>query len=61
MIVETMVNGNRVMEFNGEGILNDEIHHLRNSGMVGCIAFQLHMSDELKIRFKDILIKENAR
>ena len=27
----------------------------------GCIAFQLHMSDELKIRFTDIYIKETAQ
>ena len=61
MMVETLVNGNRVMEFDGEGILNDDLHQLRNSGTVGCIAFQLHMSDELKIRFKDIYIKETAQ
>jgi len=61
MMVETLVNGNRVMEFDGEGILDDDLHHLRKSGMVGCIAFQLHMSDELKIRFKDIYIKETAQ
>jgi hypothetical protein len=58
MMVETRVNGNSVTEFNGEGILNDEVHKLRKSGQIGSIAFQLHMNDELKIRFKDILIKE---
>jgi len=58
MMVETLVNGNGVTVFNGEGILNDEVHHLKKSGMIGCIAFQLHMNDELKIRFKDIFIKE---
>lgn len=58
MMVETVVNGNRVMKFNGEGILDDEIHFRRRSGLEGCIAFQLHSGDELKIRFKDIIIKE---
>ncbi|MCK4879041.1 MAG: DUF1080 domain-containing protein [Bacteroidales bacterium] len=58
MMVETRVNGNRIMKFNGEGILNDKVHQLRKSGKIGCVAFQLHMGDELKIRFKDILIKE---
>ena len=58
MMVETRVNGNIVAEFNGEGILNDDVHQLRKSGKIGCIAFQLHMNDELKIRFKDIYIKE---
>ena len=58
MMVETRVNGNSVAEFDGEGILNDDAHQLRKSGQIGCIAFQLHMNDELKIRFKDIYIKE---
>ncbi|MDF1573699.1 MAG: DUF1080 domain-containing protein [Bacteroidales bacterium] len=58
MRVETWVNGNRVTEFNGEGILNDEAHVRKKSGITGCIAFQLHMNDELKIKFKDILIKD---
>ena len=30
----------------------------KESGETGCVAFQLHMNDELKIRFKDIYIKE---
>jgi hypothetical protein len=58
MVIETLVNGNRVTVFNGEGIMNDEVHQSWNSGETGCIAFQLHMNDELKIRFKDIYIKE---
>lgn len=57
-MVETRINGNAVSMFNGDGILNDEVHLLRKSGQNGCIAFQLHMGDELKIRFKDIYIKE---
>ena len=61
MMIETYVNGNRVAEFNGAGILNDEAHRSEKSGETGCIAFQLHMNDELHIRFKDILIKELAR
>jgi len=58
MVVETLVNGNRVTEFNGNGILNDKVHRSWKSEETGCIAFQLHMNDELKIRFKDIYIKE---
>jgi hypothetical protein len=61
MVVETLVNGNPVTIFNGEGILNDEVHGLQGSGETGCIAFQLHMNDKLKIRFKDIYIKEFAQ
>jgi len=58
MKVNTWVNGNPVTDFEGAGILDDEQHKLRGSGSSGCIAFQLHSNDELKIRFKDILIKE---
>lgn len=58
MKVETWVNGNHVTDFEGAGILDDEPHLIRGSGSSGCIAFQLHSNDELKIRFKDILIKE---
>jgi len=61
MMLETQVNGNSVTVFNGEGILDDEAHSLQGSGDVGSIGFQLHMDDELKIRFKDIYIKEFAQ
>lgn len=61
MDIITRVNGNLVSDFKGEGILNDEVHRDLNSGESGCIALQLHMNDELKIRFKDIIIKEFAQ
>ena len=58
MSVKTWVNGNLVTDFDADGILNDELHEIRNSGISGCFAFQLHSSDELKIRFKDIEARE---
>lgn len=58
MHVTTRVNGNEVSAFNGDGILNDELHKIRQSGEKGCLAFQLHSNDELRIRFKDINIKK---
>ena len=58
MHVETVVNGNRVTDFDAEGILNDELHQLPNVGSIGSIALQLHLHDELKIRFRNIAIKE---
>jgi len=58
MKVETWVNGNVVTAFDATGILDDELHKARGSGLSGCIAFQLHSNDELKIRFKNLLIKE---
>ena len=61
MDIITRINGNLVSDFNAEGILNDEVHRDINSGETGCIAIQLHMNDELKIRFKDIIVKEFAK
>jgi len=58
MHVITVVNGNQVSDFRGEGILNDHMHKIRHSGERGCLAFQLHSNDELKIRIKDINIIE---
>lgn len=58
MLVKTIVNGNLVTEMDGEGVLNDDLHRIRNVGTKGCIALQLHVNDELKIRFRDIEIKE---
>lgn len=61
MSIQTLVNGNQVTDFNGEGILDDNAHQTWEVGEVGFVAFQLHMSDELKIKFKDILIREFTR
>ncbi|MBK6281274.1 MAG: DUF1080 domain-containing protein [Draconibacterium sp.] len=55
--IKTFVNGNLVTDFDGTGILDDEIHLQKNVGVYGRIALQLHASDELLIRFKDIKIK----
>ena len=52
------LNGVKVMEYDGEGVLNDDIHKGRNVGLIGHISLQIHTNDELKIRFKDIYIKE---
>ena len=56
MKIKTLVNGNLVTDFDATGILDDEIHVQKNVGTSGKIALQLHASDELKIRFKDIKI-----
>lgn len=58
MHVTTIVNGNTVADFDADGILNDELHKVRNSGEKGFFALQLHMRDELKIRYKEIYVKE---
>ncbi|MGW8316351.1 MAG: 3-keto-disaccharide hydrolase [Bacteroidales bacterium] len=58
MHVSILVNGNKVTDFNGEGILNDEAHRIWEAGSHGSVALQLHMNDELHIRYRNILIKE---
>ncbi len=55
--IKTFVNGNLVTDFDGTGILDDEIHLQKNVGISGKIALQLHAHDELLIRYKDIKIK----
>ncbi len=56
--VTAKLNGVIITDFNGDGILNDEIHKKLNVGQKGFIALQIHKGDQLKIRFKDIKIKE---
>lgn len=58
MQVKTMVNGNMVADLDGRGILDDEAHIRNRVGRTGSIALQLHMNDELRIRFRDVKIKE---
>lgn len=52
------LNGVKIMDYDSDGVLNDKVHKTRNVGMVGHIALQIHRNDELRIRFKNIQIKE---
>jgi len=56
--IKTVVNGVVACDFDGKGVLDNEAHKKHNVGMKGFIALQLHSGDELKIRFKDIQIRE---
>lgn len=56
--IKTIVNGIVRIDWDGMGILDDVEHVIRKSGKKGHLAFQLHRNDELKIRFKDIMIKK---
>ena len=51
------LNGVLLMDWDGDGVLNDDIHLKYNVGMKGHIALQIHKNDELRIRIKDIMIK----
>jgi len=59
MKIRTFVNGKLVTNFDATGILDDAVHKEKNVGSSGQIALQLHSSDELLIRYKDLKIREH--
>lgn len=56
--IEAWLNGVKITNFHGEGVLNDEIHEKLNVGIKGHIAFEIQEKDALILQFKDIYIKE---
>ncbi len=56
--VKTVVNGVVRTDWDGAGVLDNTAHVKHNVGRVGCLALQLHTGDQLRIRFKDIQIRE---
>ena len=57
-VVTARLNGVKVTEYDGTGELDDDVHKMRNVGLLGHIALQIHTGDLLKIRYKDIYIKD---
>lgn len=58
MKVRTIVNGVVRTDWNGAGVLDNAAHRAHNVGRQGHLALQLHSGDELRIRFKDITVRE---
>ncbi|WP_111710250.1 3-keto-disaccharide hydrolase [Lutibacter citreus] len=56
--IKTIVNNIVVSNYDGTGILDDVWHKKYKIDKKGHIAFQLHRNNQLKIAFKDIVIKE---
>lgn len=56
--VTAHLNGVKVTEYDGTGVLDDDVHKARNVGLFGHIALQVHTGDLLKICYKDIYIKD---
>ncbi len=55
--VTAVLNGVRITDFEGKGVLDDEIHQKLQVGRKGVIALQIHTGDELRIRYRNIRIK----
>jgi len=58
--MRAVLNGLEVMAYDGAGVLDDAVHKQRRVGMKGHIALQIHRNDQLRIRFKDIRIRDLA-
>lgn len=56
--IRSILNGHVVRDYDGSGVLDNEAHKKRSVGLKGHIALQLHSHDELRIRFKDIRLRE---
>jgi len=56
--MRAVLNGVEVMNYDGTGILDDAIHRERKVGTRGVIALQIHKNDQLRIRFKDVFLKD---
>jgi len=57
MKIRSVLNGMTVVDYDGSGVLDDDLHKKHNVGIKGVIGLQIHSRDELKLRFKDIRIK----
>ncbi|WP_159517657.1 3-keto-disaccharide hydrolase [Sunxiuqinia indica] len=56
--IEAWLNGIKVTNYNGIGILNDVKHKSLNVGMRGHIAIEIREKDALILQFKEIYIRE---
>ncbi len=58
MHIRSILNGVTVVDYDGTGVLDDELHKQHNVGSRGVIGLQIHSFHQLKLRFKDIRIRE---
>jgi multimeric flavodoxin WrbA len=57
MKIKSVLNGVTVVDYDGSGVLDDDLHQKLRVGTRGMIGLQIHANDELKLRFKDVLIQ----
>ena len=55
--IETKLNGVPMVDYNGEGIINDALHQKMGVGLEGLLSIQLHRKHDIDIYFKDIQLK----
>ncbi len=56
--IRTELNGILVADYEGTGVLDNQVHRENRVGLRGQVALQLHSGDELHMRFKDIQLRE---
>jgi hypothetical protein len=56
--ITALLNGVKVTDYDGKGILNDENHQKKRVGMSGHLALQIHIKDKLRIKYRNIRIVE---
>jgi hypothetical protein len=56
--VKAILNGVTVTDYDGAGVLDDATHRTRQVGERGHLALQIHTGDRLRIRFKEVRIRE---
>jgi len=56
--ITTFINEVLIADYDGEGLLNDATHQKINVGMQGHIAVQIHGKHQLKMRIKDIELRQ---
>lgn len=56
--VKTILNGVVITDWDAAGVLDNAAHKAHRVGTKGHFALQLHSGDELRIRFKEIFVRE---
>lgn len=55
--IRTTINGVTIADYDGAGRLDDAAHQSHDVGLKGHIGLQIHPGKQLRIRFKDIVIR----
>jgi hypothetical protein len=56
-VVTTELNGVTIANYDGSGTLDNEAHRRLNAGLRGHFALQLHVRDELKVRYRALRVR----